>query len=93
MKGHIDLSKVVFPEDIDGSKLDPIARMPLWSFGLDFNHGTGHGVGAFLNVHEGPQGISFRKRPNEVVIILYCLVQLVTCLLCIWFLFRASKSG
>ena len=39
--------------------------MPLWNYGLDFNHGTGHGVGAFLNVHEGPQAISFRPRPNE----------------------------
>jgi Xaa-Pro aminopeptidase len=40
--------------------------MPLWCHGLDYNHGTGHGVGAFLNVHEGPQSVSFRARPNEV---------------------------
>jgi Xaa-Pro aminopeptidase len=67
MKGHVDLGKAVFPEDTVGSKLDPVARLPLWNLGLDYNHGTGHGVGAFLNVHEGPQGISFRKRENEAV--------------------------
>ncbi|NLY33913.1 MAG: M24 family metallopeptidase, partial [Alcaligenaceae bacterium] len=44
--------------------LDPIARMPLWQQGLDFGHGTGHGVGYFLNVHEGPQGISHRGYLN-----------------------------
>ena len=45
--------------------LDAIARVPLWQAGLDYNHGTGHGVGAHLNVHEGPQGIGFRRRENE----------------------------
>lgn len=66
LKGHITLARVVFPEATTGSSIDCLARVPLWSSGLDFNHGTGHGVGAFLNVHEGPQGISFRKRENEV---------------------------
>lgn len=65
LQGHIALSRVVFPEGTVGSRLDALARVPLWSIGLDYNHGTGHGVGAFLNVHEGPQGIGFRKRENE----------------------------
>jgi len=52
----------VFPEGIAGSRLDTIARAPMWRAGMDYNHGTGHGVGSFLNVHEGPQGIGFRKR-------------------------------
>ena len=67
LQGHISLAKVVFPEGTVGSRLDALARVPLWTAGLDYNHGTGHGVGAFLNVHEGPQGIGFRKRENEEV--------------------------
>ena len=55
-----------------------MARAALWSVGLDYGHGTGHGVGAFLNVHEGPQGISFRKRENEVVRVV-CRVLCVVC--------------
>lgn len=66
LKGHIALARAVFPEGTVGSRIDALARMALWSQGLDYNHGTGHGVGAFLNVHEGPQGIGFRKRENEV---------------------------
>jgi len=66
LKGHIALAKAVFPAGTLGSRLDCLARTPLWEFGLDFNHGTGHGVGAYLNVHEGPQGITFRKKDNEV---------------------------
>ena len=50
-----------------GSRIDCLARVPLWNAGLDYNHGTGHGVGAYLNVHEGPHGIGFRKRENEMV--------------------------
>ena len=46
--------------------LDTLARTSLWNSGLDYMHGTGHGVGAFLNVHEGPCGISYRTRPDEV---------------------------
>ena len=65
LKGHIALARLVFPERTIGSRLDALARMPLWSAGLDYNHGTGHGVGQYLNVHEGPQGIGFRKRENE----------------------------
>jgi Xaa-Pro aminopeptidase len=55
------------PEGTLGSRVDCVARLPLWQAGLDYNHGTGHGVGSFLNVHEGPQGIGFRKKENEVV--------------------------
>ena len=65
LKGHIALGSAVFPEGTVGSRLDSLARLPLWGAGLDYNHGTGHGVGAFLNVHEGPQGIGFRPRANE----------------------------
>lgn len=65
LKGHIALASLVFPDGTLGSRLDATARIPLWTAGLDYNHGTGHGVGAFLNVHEGPQGIGFRFRPNE----------------------------
>jgi len=65
LQGHIGLATAVFPEGTLGSRLDAIARLPLWQAGLDYNHGTGHGVGAHLNVHEGPQGIGFRKRENE----------------------------
>jgi Xaa-Pro aminopeptidase len=67
LKGMIALSSVVFPEGCLGSRLDALARSSLWTAGLDYNHGTGHGVGAFLNVHEGPQSIGFRKRDNEMV--------------------------
>ena len=65
LKGQIALTRAVFPEGTVGSRLDTLARFPLWSAGLDYNHGTGHGVGSYLNVHEGPQGISFRKSVNE----------------------------
>lgn len=65
LKGHIALSMLVIPEGTLGSRVDSVARMALWRLGLDYNHGTGHGVGSYLNVHEGPQGIGFRARPNE----------------------------
>ncbi|XP_039140309.1 aminopeptidase P2 [Dioscorea cayenensis subsp. rotundata] len=60
LKGHIALDQAVFPENTPGFVLDVLARSSLWKVGLDYRHGTGHGVGAALNVHEGPQGISFR---------------------------------
>ncbi|XP_076804683.1 xaa-Pro aminopeptidase 1-like [Clavelina lepadiformis] len=56
LKGHIALASVVFPEGAKGFWLDALARMHLWKVGLDYRHGTGHGVGSFLNVHEGPVG-------------------------------------
>lgn len=58
LKGHIALASVKFPEGTAGIQLDVLARQHLWSAGLDYDHGTGHGVGAFLCVHEGPQRIS-----------------------------------
>ncbi|KAA8545116.1 hypothetical protein F0562_019995 [Nyssa sinensis] len=60
LQGHIALDQAVFPENTPGFILDAFARSSLWKIGLDYRHGTGHGVGAALNVHEGPQSISFR---------------------------------
>jgi len=65
--GHIALSLATFPKNtITGKDVDILARMPLWKAGLEYAHGTGHGVGAFLNVHEGPQGISSRAAATAV---------------------------
>ncbi len=61
LKGHIALATARFPEGTTGHALDCLARRPLWEIGLDYDHGTGHGVGSYLSVHEGPQNIS--KRP------------------------------
>ena len=58
LKGHIAIATAVFPENTSGSQLDPLARTALWQAGLDFDHGTGHGVGSYLSVHEGPARIS-----------------------------------
>ena len=58
LKGHIAIATAVFPENTSGAQLDPLARMALWQAGLDFDHGTGHGVGSYLSVHEGPARIS-----------------------------------
>lgn len=58
LKGHIALANAKFPHGTKGAQLDTLARMPLWQHQLNFGHGTGHGVGFFLNVHEGPQSIS-----------------------------------
>ena len=60
LKSHIALACARFKEGTRGIQLDAITRQPLWREGIDFNHGTGHGVGYFLNVHEGPQSISSR---------------------------------
>ncbi|KAK6911546.1 Peptidase M24, C-terminal domain [Dillenia turbinata] len=60
LQGHMALDQAVFPENTPGFVLDAFARSSLWKAGLDYRHGTGHGVGAALNVHEGPQSISFR---------------------------------
>jgi Xaa-Pro aminopeptidase len=72
LKGHIALARAQFPEGTSGSQLDALARQYLWAGGFDFDHGTGHGVGHFLNVHEGPQRIGKRGgdaplRPGMVV--------------------------
>ncbi|MEQ8335497.1 aminopeptidase P family protein [Nisaea sp.] len=58
LKGMIALSRAVFPVGTSGGQIDALARRPLWEAGLDYDHGTGHGVGAYLGVHEGPQRIS-----------------------------------
>jgi Xaa-Pro aminopeptidase len=58
LKGHIALATLRFPKGTTGHQLDAIARKPLWDCGLDYDHGTGHGVGAYLGVHEGPQRIA-----------------------------------
>ena len=58
LKGHIAISMARFPKGTRGADLDPFARAPLWEAGLDFDHGTGHGVGSYLSVHEGPQRIA-----------------------------------
>ncbi|MDP5255823.1 MULTISPECIES: aminopeptidase P family protein [unclassified Vibrio] len=66
LKGHINIATARFPKGTCGYQLDSFARQPLWQQGYDFDHGTGHGVGHFLNVHEGPQNLS--KRPVEVAL-------------------------
>ncbi|MCS0497515.1 aminopeptidase P family protein [Ancylobacter sp. MQZ15Z-1] len=58
LKGHIAIARAVFPAGTSGAQLDPFARQFLWAAGVDFDHGTGHGVGAYLSVHEGPARIS-----------------------------------
>ena len=60
LKGHIAISTARFPAGTRGVDLDPLARHALWSMGLDYDHGTGHGVGSYLSVHEGPASISKR---------------------------------
>jgi Xaa-Pro aminopeptidase len=61
LKGHIAIDCAIFPKATPGGRLDALARQFLWRSGLNYLHGTGHGVGHFLNVHEGPQGISPRS--------------------------------
>jgi Xaa-Pro aminopeptidase len=65
LQGHIALDMAVFPTGTTGYLLDPFARQYLWKQGLDYRHGTGHGVGSFLNVHEGPHGIGVRAPYNN----------------------------
>ncbi len=65
LKSHINCAMQKFPKGTTGSQIDGIARSSLWQSGLDYGHGTGHGVGVFLNVHEGPNGIS--KRVNQTI--------------------------
>lgn len=63
LKGHIAVATLVFPQGVAGSHLDAFARRALWQMGLDFDHGTGHGVGSFLSVHEGPVSLSRLAKP------------------------------
>lgn len=68
LRGHLKLYAARFPEGICGQNLDVLARMPLWENHMDYNHGTGHGVGYLLNVHEGPHRLHWRLRDGEKVI-------------------------
>jgi Xaa-Pro aminopeptidase len=64
LKGHIAIATAVFPDGTLGGQIDAFARRPLWEAGLDFAHGTGHGIGAYLSVHEGPQRIAAPNYPG-----------------------------
>lgn len=64
LKGHIAIATAIFPDGTTGAQIDGFARRPLWEAGLDFAHGTGHGVGAYLSVHEGPQRIAPPSYPG-----------------------------
>ena len=66
MKGHIAIASLVFPEGVGGAHIDSFARRALWQAGIDYDHGTGHGVGSYLSVHEGPVGISRLARPVPI---------------------------
>ena len=63
LKGHIDLAMAIFPERTRGAQLDILARQPIWRHRMNYLHGTGHGVGSFLNVHEGPHSIRMEDNP------------------------------
>ena len=73
LKGHIALATARFPTGTTGAQLDPFARRALWQKGLDYDHGTGHGVGSYLSVHEGPQRIS--KAPNAQALLTGMIVS------------------
>ena len=69
LKGNLNLAVAVFPSGVAGANIDILARGPLWKLMRDYNHGTGHGIGFFLNVHEGPQNINWKigkRHGNEV---------------------------
>lgn len=68
MQSHIAVDQAVFPEGTTGYALDSVARTPLWKDGLNFRHGVGHGVGSYLNVHEGPHGIGSRPAYDKVAL-------------------------
>ena len=67
LKGHLQLQNLKFPSGVSGTQLDVMARKDLWREGLNYMHGTGHGVGAFLNVHEGPHQIRMEYKPAPLV--------------------------
>ena len=67
LKGHLRLQMLHFPDGASGTQLDAIARQPLWQAGLNYLHGTGHGVGSYLNVHEGPHQIRMEWKPAPLV--------------------------
>ncbi len=67
MRGHIAIATAVFPQGVAGPHLDALARQALWAVGLDYDHGTGHGVGSYLSVHEGPANLSRNAKPVPLV--------------------------
>ena len=67
LRGHLALGSAVFKEGVSGAALDVLARRPLWDEGMDYNHGTGHGVGYLLSVHEGPQNIRYSVNGSSSV--------------------------
>lgn len=67
LRGHIQLELCKFPSGVCGSQLDALARQPMWREGMNFMHGTGHGVGSYLNVHEGPHQIRMEWRPAPLL--------------------------
>ncbi|WP_029905513.1 aminopeptidase P family protein [Prevotella sp. 10(H)] len=68
LKGHIDLATAIFPQGTRGSQLDILARRTMWDNGINYLHGTGHGIGHFLNVHEGPQNIRMNENPTTMLV-------------------------
>ena len=68
MKGHLNLANAWFKYGLTGANLDYLARSPLWEYGMDYNHGTGHGVGYILSVHEGPQRIHWKVGDKNIVL-------------------------
>ena len=66
LQGHIAIATLVFPQGVGGAHLDAFARRALWQVGLDYDHGTGHGVGSYLSVHEGPVSLSRLARPVPI---------------------------
>ena len=68
LKGHINIATAIYPQGTRGSQIDILARKALWDNGLNYLHGTGHGIGHFLNVHEGPQNIRMNENPTTLQI-------------------------
>jgi Xaa-Pro aminopeptidase len=67
LQGHIAIATAIFPQGVAGAHIDALARRALWQVGLDYDHGTGHGVGSYLSVHEGPVSISRAARPVPIM--------------------------
>lgn len=74
LQGHIAMDTLVFPKGTAGVRLDAFARRALWQVGLDYSHGTGHGVGSMLCVHEGPHGVGVRPVPTDATVDLHTIV-------------------
>jgi Xaa-Pro aminopeptidase len=68
LKGNIALNRAVFPKGTPGAALDHLARAALWAAGLNYDHGTGHGVGHYLGVHEGPQRVHYQSKDGQALL-------------------------